>query len=307
MTRFLAVDLEGMSPPDIIETIDFEDILAALKTDMSARMLELGLDFDVQDLESDPAVKILEVAAAREVILRARVNGAAKALLLALAQKMDLEHLGAWFGVERLVIEPAVLDDTGAVVTPAVMEDDERLRRRIQLAPQAFSTAGPIGAYEYHVLTAAPTVKSVGIYSPRPGHVYVYPLVSEGNGTPDWDVLQAVRLRLQADDVRPLTDQVTVMAPGIVTVTIEVELIVRRGPDAAMLVELATERLQAYADARHKVGAPLRLSGIYQAAHITDAVENVIVAQPEADVDPGPNGAVYVEDIIVRAREVYRA
>jgi phage-related baseplate assembly protein len=291
-----AIDLSGMEPPDIIETLDYEVILEALKLDMSERMADLGLEFDVQDLESDPAVKILEVAAAREVHLRARVNGAAKALLLALSKRMDLEHLGAWFGVERATVVEATDE------TPAVMESDERLRKRIQLAPQAFSTAGPHGAYEYNVMLADPTIKSVGIVVPRPGHVSVYPLVDTGDGEPSKAVLDKVRLQLLADDVRPLTDQVTVASPKIQHVTVDVTLVVKNGPDALSLAAEAKANIQAYADIRHQVGSSLRLSGIYDAAHSTDAVDHVIINSPLTDIVPGENGAVWVEEITVKTK-----
>jgi phage-related baseplate assembly protein len=288
-----------MAPPDIIETLEYEAILQELKDDMSARMAADGLDFDVVDLESDPAVKILEVAADREVRVRARVNGAAKALLLALSKNMDLEHLGAWFGVERQVVIPAVVDETGAITTPAVMEDNERLRKRIQLAPQAFSTAGPVGAYEYHVMTAVPAVKSVGIVNPRPGVVQVYPLTIHGDGSPTEEELKAIRIWLAADDVRPLTDQVQVAKPAIFHTVVSATIVVKQGPDPDMLVEAAIANIRRYADSRHQVGAILRRSAIFQHAHVADAIDSVIVHEPAEDFDPGPRGAVYVDDIVV--------
>lgn len=293
MSRFTAIDLSGMSPPNIIEELSYEDILQVQKDDFQARMDAAGLDFDVSDLESDPAVKILEVAAAREVVLRARVNGAAKALLLAKSQKNDLEHLGSWFGVERLSTEQG---DT------VVYELDDRLRQRVHLAPQAFSTAGPHGAYLFHTLTAAPTVKNVGIYVPnevpRRGSIVVLPLVDTGNGTPSEDVLDAIRSKLLEDDIRPLTDVVTVRAPKLYVRQINVTLTIKEGPDASVVLATANTALQAYAYERHKVATTLHLSGIYRAAHVA-GVESVQINAPASDVDPGPDGAVYVEDIAV--------
>jgi phage-related baseplate assembly protein len=302
MARFIALDLAGLPAPDIIETLDFETIRQELLDDMNARMAALGLNFDAQSLESDPAVKILEVAADREVILRARVNGACKALLLALARQNDLQHLGALFGVQRQTITPATTDVNG-LFAPAVMESDDRLRTRIQLAPQAFSVAGPVGAYEFNVMLAAPTVTSVGIVSPYPGQVYVYPMVSTGDGTPSPDVLNAIRLQLLADDVRPLTDQVTVMPAKMQYVDVNVVLVAKRGPDVGVLMSMAKTALQAYADARHTVGAGFYLSGLYQAAQLP-GVEHVIIVSPTQDIDPGPSGAVYVNSITVSSQVI---
>lgn len=47
------------------------------------------------------------------------------------------------------------------------VEDDERYRARIRQAPEAFSCAGPKGAYEYYALAAHPS--RAGHHSPAPG------------------------------------------------------------------------------------------------------------------------------------------
>jgi phage-related baseplate assembly protein len=95
---------------------------------------------------SDPAFKILEVAAYREMLIRQRVNDAAKAVMLAYAQRGDLDQLGALLAVERLILDPGNLD----AGIPPTMESDEDFRRRIQLSPEGFSVAGPEGAYVFH-------------------------------------------------------------------------------------------------------------------------------------------------------------
>jgi phage-related baseplate assembly protein len=53
-------------------------------------------------VESDPAYKILEVCAYRELIIRQRVNDASRAVMLAYATGSDLDQLGAIFNVSRL-------------------------------------------------------------------------------------------------------------------------------------------------------------------------------------------------------------
>jgi len=52
-------------------------------------------------VESDPAYKILEVAAYREMLLRARINSAAKAVMLPYATGSDLDVLGSLFRTSR--------------------------------------------------------------------------------------------------------------------------------------------------------------------------------------------------------------
>ncbi len=92
-------------------------------------------------------VKLLELAAYREVRYRARVNDAGRAVMLAFATGSDLQaHLAALFGVQRLTIAPADPENDVA----EVKERDDDLRARTQLAPQGYSVAGPEVAYISH-------------------------------------------------------------------------------------------------------------------------------------------------------------
>jgi len=65
MSSFTAVNLSRLPVPDVIEQIDYESLLSALRADLQARLPT----FDAW-LESDPIVKLLEVAAYREMLLR---------------------------------------------------------------------------------------------------------------------------------------------------------------------------------------------------------------------------------------------
>lgn len=71
------------------------------------------------------------------------MNDAARAIMPAYAVGVDLDNIAALFGIVRFVITPAD-PQTGA---PAVMESDADFRRRMVLAPEGFSVAGPEGAY----------------------------------------------------------------------------------------------------------------------------------------------------------------
>lgn len=99
------------------------------------------------------------------------------------------------------------------------VESDERYRSRIQQAPEAFSCAGPVGAYRYYALASHPDISAVAIYSPEPGVVDVRPVL-KGGELPPKDVLDDVHAALSAEDVRPLTDTVLVQAPELVEFSI---------------------------------------------------------------------------------------
>lgn len=95
------------------------------------------------------------------------------------------------------------------------IESDERYRSRIQAAPEAFSCAGPVGAYRHYTLAAHPDIAACAIWTPIPGTVDVRP-VMEGGELPNEEILEAVKTALNAENVRPLSDTVTVQAPELV-------------------------------------------------------------------------------------------
>jgi len=102
MTNDLPAELSRLPTPQLIEPLSFSAIFTALLTDFQHRYPDYSAL-----LASDPAIKLLEVAAYRELLLRHRINEAARANLLAFAADSDLDHLGAFYGVtRRLAGEP---------------------------------------------------------------------------------------------------------------------------------------------------------------------------------------------------------
>jgi len=172
-----AIDLSKLPPPQVVEELDYEAILAAMKADFIARWPNFSAD-----LESEPLIKLLEVAAYRELLVRQRVNEAARKVMLAFARGSDLDHLGALYGVERLLVDPG--DPAASPPVPAQYELDDALRFRIQLAPEAMSVAGPDLAYVYHARSASADIKDVSVESPTPGDVVVTVLSGHGDGAP---------------------------------------------------------------------------------------------------------------------------
>lgn len=117
------------------------------------------------------------------------------------------------------LIDPVAYIVTTANVTASLLgadvESDDRYRARIREAPEAFSCAGPVGAYRAHALSAHQDIAEVAIWTPVPGTVDVRPVMTGGELPPP-EVLEKVRAALSADDVRPLTDTVIVQAPELV-------------------------------------------------------------------------------------------
>jgi len=291
MSRFDAIDLARLPPPAVVEALDYEVIRQQMLDDFRQRWP----DFDAL-LESDPVVKLLEVAAYREMLLRQRVNDAAQAVMLARSTGADLDHLGAFYGVARKVLDEGDPDATPPV--PPTYEPDDEYRRRIQLAVEAFSTCGPQGAYIYHALAADPRVRDAQAYGPddglglSPAQVLVVVLSREGDGSAPADLVAAVRDYISADERRPLADQVMVQSAEIVAYEITATLRILPGADPAVVEAAAAQALQRYADERHRIGLSVDTSFIH-AALAQPGVERVSLGAPAADIEISPVQAAY--------------
>lgn len=284
---FSPINLSQLPALAVVEVIDFETIVAEMLADLQAR------DSSFSALvESDPAYKILEVAAYRETILRQRVNEACYAVMLAFAKDSDLDQIGANLEVERLTITPA--DPTTIPPTDAVMELDDAYRARIQLSFEGYTTAGSAGSYEFAALSADGRVKDASAVSPAPGQVTVYVLSNVGNGEADDTLIQAVTAALSADTVRPMTDQVAVQSAAIVPYTISANLELYEGPDAAKIQAAALAAAQAYVLSIQKIGYDVAVSGIYKALH-QPGVKQVDLAVPAANISISDGQAGYCD------------
>ncbi len=99
-------------------------------------------------------------------------------------------------------------------------ENDESLYQRMKASEDTYSTAGPMGGYEFFTKGVSSAIADVRAISPSAGCVTVYPLLENG-GIPQAELLQTVKEALSAEDVRPLTDKVTVSAPETVEYEID--------------------------------------------------------------------------------------
>lgn len=273
------VDLSLLPAPLVIEALSFEDILADLKADFITRHPAAA---DVIDLESEPVVKLLEVVAYRETLLRARLNDEARALLLAYSTGADLDHIGATYYQEpRLVVTPA--DPLALPPVPEVLESDDDYRQRLALKPESYSVAGPTEAFKFHALSADGNVKSASVTSPVPGTTTVYVLSRIGNGVPDAPLLALVNAALNAETIRPLSEEVLVEAATLINYAIDVSLTVYPGPAGEAALTAAQAALAKLADDSHTLDRDVTLSAITAAAQ-QPGVKRVVVNSPAAEV-----------------------
>lgn len=281
------IDLSKLPAPQIVRKIDAEQIWQEVKADLIAQIPALE---SLLDAEGQLVTELGQAFADREMRLRAEFNDRAKGNLLALSTGTDLEHLAAFYGVARLVIQQA--DPQASPPIAEILETDVAMRVRTQLAMEGFSAAGPRGAYEFHARSADGRVKDVSVTRPTAGTVQVTILSSEGDGTPPSDLLTAVSNALNDEDVRPLCDNVLVLAPEILSYTVQAELTLYNGPDEAVVIAAAQQAVNDLVARLHSVGHDITLSALYGALH-QPGVQKVRIVSPTMDIVVNDNQAAY--------------
>lgn len=286
------LDLTALPAPNVIEPLDFE---AVYQEGLGTFRGYMGENWSAP-LESDPVVKLLEVAAYQKVGNRARVNDGAKALLLAHAIRSDLDQLGANYNLKRLVIQAEDLLAVPPVLE--VKEQDDPFRERIQLAFEGLTTAGPRASYILHARNASGLVADATAESPAPCNVTVTVLSSEGKGVASPELLATVTAELNDEDVRPLGDRLTVQSAQIIDYRINAILHMSSvGPEAdASLVE-AKSRVNAWINPRKRLGVEVARSAVDAQLHIAGVSRVELVGW--VDLAPTKAQAAYCTEVTV--------
>lgn len=325
MSTFTAIEVDKLPAPDIFEQRTFEDIYAERLAEFRSACPEY-----TAIVESDPVVKLLQTSAYREMTLREQFNQRARGLLLPYSQKADLDNLAVPYGVQRKLIVAAD-PDTG---TAAVYENDEDFRRRIQLAPEGLSVAGPEGAYIFHSLSSHTDVLDASVTGPKPeditaivlrvlveqgaaaavvdavadalrqvvwpGTVIVSVLSRVGDGAPSPSLLAAVEAALLNDDVRPLTDHV-IVAPALVhPYEIRAKLTTFNGPDSDLVIAEANRRVRLFLSQSQRLGRDVPLSALYAALHV-EGVQRVQLDSPTADLIVNSQSAAFCTGVYIES------
>lgn len=289
------INLSALAVPDAIVVPDAADIF----TRWLARLRELDPEFDAL-VESDPAYKQGEINAYQLTLAFQRVNDAVRAVFLASARGADLDQIGAGFNVSRLVINPG--DPDAVPPVDPVYEDDDAFRERIQLSWAQLNTAGARNAYRFHAKSADNDVLDADAYGPethnRPGEVDVYVLSRTGNGEASLGLTEKVMSELSADEVRPLTDYVSVKSATIVSYAVTAELDIPDGPDAQTVLENAISTLTSYTLLSHRINGLVPLSAIYAALQ-QPGVSRVRLISPVADLEAAAGQAPWCNAINV--------
>ncbi|WP_458379202.1 baseplate J/gp47 family protein [Pseudomonas chlororaphis] len=269
MNNFAPIDLGLLPPPQIVEQIDYEVILAERKAyaislwppeeqaEIAARL----------DMESEPLAKLLQENAYREMVWRQRVNEAATANMLALTKGSDLENLAGNFNVKRLVVQEA--QPNALPPLPRIMEGDDSLRERAQMAWEGLSTAGPRNSYIFHARAADGRVADATTESPSPAVAVVTVQSILGDGTAPGDLLDIVSAYLSDDDRRPVADRLIVQGAQIVGYQVKAKLFpMSSGPESEPILAAAEQSLLAFVNQRRRLGMEVSESAVHAALHV---------------------------------------
>lgn len=298
MTTFTPIDLSQLPDPDVVEQIDYEQILAERKA-YAVSLWPADKQAEVAAtlaLESEPLTKLLQESAYREMLLRQRVNEASLANMLKSAKGKDLEQLAGNVNVERLVVTPA--DNTVVPPIQAVMEPDDSLRERAQMAWEGLSTAGPRNSYILHARSSDGRIADATAESPSPAVAVVTVQSLLGDGSVDQSVLDIVAKYLSDEDRRPVTDRLTVQSAQILNYSVNATLyLASSGPEAEPIRAASEAKLAAYVNQRRRLGVEVSESAIHAALHV-EGVRKVVL-NGWVDLSPTPAQAAFCTGVTV--------
>lgn len=262
----LPAALANLPLPEIIEPISYAARYDGFRADLVARFAAAGIDYDVENLETDPAQILLQAASYSDVLLRQRINEAIRGNLLAFANGGDLDHLAQFYDLVRL---------SG--------ETDAALRVRVVLAIRGRSTGGTEPRYRSVALGADPRVADAAVYVvDRDPTVHVAVFSRDNAGVADAALLAVVEAALQAPAVRMVNDRILVAAASRIAmpVTANIWLLPET---AAGIVDQMKAKLQAAWAAQMVLGRDVTRSWLI-ASLMLDGVHKVDIVAPAADV-----------------------
>lgn len=270
-----------LPPPELIENIDYEAILAASLTRLKAKFDTAGIPWTVEGLETDPAKILQEELVYLVVYLLQLGNEKFVLYFVDYAYGVALDVLAVFYGVTRMQ-----------------NEKDGRFKTRIKLHIVGRSGGGPEERYKALVMDAHLDVKAVAIWDNGiDPTLYVGVLSSAPGGHAGEELLEAVLAHLNLPTNKVTSDRFVVVSA--VTKTIDIALKVQLEEHARnSALEALEAKLRAAWDAEDRLGLDLTRAWLVANA-MGDGVNNVIVEAPFADVVADPNEAIALGSILI--------
>jgi phage-related baseplate assembly protein len=278
----------------VLEDIDVEDILAArmarLKQLWATYDPPMAAQYDVEMLEFDPIKINQEACTYFELMVRDRVNQAARSVTLAYAIGTDLDAIATRYpgGVPRLE-----------------GESDERYRRRIWLSPNTLSPHGTAEAYEYWALTALPQLRDVTAIRSVTHDYYPTILITclmdpaYGPPEPTQEQLVTVRSYIQHLSRQGLTDVISINPPKVKTIEYVLDVWLYPGSTPDQVIAKIRDNLTKLIDSQYWLGHDHSHTAIHAACSLS-GVHHVDVITPEDDVLVDLDWVVLVSGVTIR-------
>lgn len=230
-------------------------------------------DYDVQGLESDPAVIALEAAAYGDLHFRAQLNDTARAALLVdFATGADLDLHGV---ATRTPAHPSGLARLSG-------EPDAAYAARIIEARAGSSAAGPDEWWLTNARAADSRVRAVGLYYLGQGRMKVTLLSKVNGGIPDQPMLDAVSDKLGSTSVKP-QGVVELSVESAVIETVDVVADVVLDPDApSSTLDAMAAQARALHDAGQALDVDMTRYYLTQLLH-RPGVYSISFSQPASD------------------------
>lgn len=292
MNRLGVLDPEALPYFQVLETISTEDILLERMKRLKEIWIEhdppIGAAYDVEKLEFDPIKINQEANTYFELMLRDRVNQAARAVTLAYATDGDLDTIASRYpgGVPR-----------------AEGEDDEHYRRRIWLSPATLSPHGLEEAYVFWALSGDPTLKDASATTKEgTGQVNVTILPSGNDPVPTAEQLLGVRAYIHDHARKGLTDIVSVLPPRIIYTRYVIDVWVYPGPDAVQIMRNLREGLQNLINDQYWLGFDHTRMAIATVCGKVTGVQNVHILEPTRSLDADLRSVVKVREIVLNLK-----
>lgn len=280
MKRFDDVIEVGHLPtPKLVEEISFD----VLKERQIAEYKRLWPEWE-DETEYEPVRAHLGVDAYSEELIRRRINEAASASHLALASGADLDIKGDARLVKRKLITPG--DPNAFPPVPAVYELDDEYQRRIQLAPESWSVAGPEGAYVFWGMLPE-TSYDITAVTPSPADALITIMGRNGGGAATPEDIHNVDIAIDQYKRVPFTDRVTYRSVRVVERAWDATLHIKRGADPEEVLTEARKRAAAYTSYLKYIGRSATPVGAYGALAVPGverAIHNLSEGH-EVDVD----------------------
>lgn len=141
--------------------------------------------------------------------------------------------------ISRMVDIVPYIDSVSNITEPQGgrdIETDDALRERIFLAPESYTTAGSLAAYKYFVQEYDPFIEDVSITSPSENNVKIV-VILYGGEIPNQEYINGLTEYIARDDIKMLTDKITVQAPDIVNSSVDITYYINRS-DNVMATEI---------------------------------------------------------------------